>query len=125
MITNSTSPEPSQAAPFKIGIFTDNHLGYKENHHIRGSDSFVALEECLDICSSEKVDFVIHAGDLFHEPTPSQPTMLKAMQIFQKYTFGSRPIQFGIRNYQNPNFFSENININLPIFAIHGKFLFG
>lgn len=34
---------------FKILISSDNHIGYKENHPIRGSDSFNAFEEVIII----------------------------------------------------------------------------
>lgn len=34
---------------FRIVISTDNHLGYKENNHLRGNDSFDALEEILQV----------------------------------------------------------------------------
>lgn len=32
---------------FTFLVSTDNHLGYKEKHKIRGDDSFYAFEEVL------------------------------------------------------------------------------
>ena len=32
---------------FKILVSSDNHLGFKENHSIRGNDSFQAFDEIL------------------------------------------------------------------------------
>jgi double-strand break repair protein MRE11 len=60
-----------QKASFRILVSTDNHLGYKENHHILGDDSFDAFEEILQAAKRNSVDFLLLGGDLFHEITPS------------------------------------------------------
>ena len=71
----------------RIGIFTDNHLGFKEKHSLRAHDSFRSFEECLQILKGEKVDFIINGGDIFHDISPSQETVLKTMKmtIYLKY----------------------------------------
>ena len=43
-------------------VSSDNHLGYKEDHHVRGNDSFDAFEEVLEQAKLNKVDFVILGG---------------------------------------------------------------
>lgn len=60
---------------FKILIVTDTHLGYKGEDPVRGNDSFRTFEEILQIGRSEKVDFVLHGGDLFDENKPSRTTL--------------------------------------------------
>ena len=105
---------------FRILVSTDNHLGYKENHPIRGNDSFDAFEEVVQIGKSYNVDFVILAGDLFNDVNPSQRCLFKCVSLLEKYVFGDRPINFLINRYK-PNYSNENMNIELPMFAIHGS----
>ena len=59
----------------RILVATDTHVGYKERDKIRGNDSFVTLEEILQIGKNEDVDFVLHGGDLYDENKPSRPCM--------------------------------------------------
>ncbi|CDI83182.1 YALI0B14553p, related [Eimeria praecox] len=60
---------------FKILIATDTHLGYKGEDPVRGNDSFRTFEEILQIGRREKVDFMLHGGDLFDENKPSRTTL--------------------------------------------------
>lgn len=60
---------------FKILIATDTHLGFKGEDPVRGNDSFRTFEEVLQIGRREKVDFVLHAGDLFDENKPNRTTL--------------------------------------------------
>ena len=77
-----------------------------------------------------QVDFVLLGGDLFHENKPSRRTLNRTMELLRKYVQGDKPIQF--RMLGNPesclsgfrkgtNFEDENMNIELPIFSIHGN----
>ena len=114
---NSIFPENTT---FRILISTDNHLGYKENHPVRGNDSFDAFEEIIQIAKVNHVDFLLLGGDLFHELNPSQRCLYKAVSLLEKHVFGDKPINFEITNY-TPNYCNENMNISLPIFIIHGN----
>jgi len=51
----------------RILISTDNHLGFMEKDTIRYNDSFAAFEEIFLTAKSKKADFVLLAGDTFHE----------------------------------------------------------
>ncbi|KAL4480538.1 hypothetical protein ABPG72_022293 [Tetrahymena utriculariae] len=106
---------------FKILVATDNHVGYKENDPIRGNDSFEAFEEVLKIAKNEKVDFLLLGGDLFHETNPSQQCLYKMLNLLGSYVLGDGEIQYGISNYNEVNFQDCNLNIELPIFVIHGN----
>ncbi len=115
----------SQRPAFRILISTDNHIGFKEDHHIRGNDSFDAFEEILHFAKRNKVDFVLLGGDLFHELTPSQNTLYRSIQLLQKYIFGSGELSYQTETISNTtfkaNYLNENLNIDLPIFVIHGN----
>jgi len=71
----------------RILIFTDSHLGFKERDPIRGEDSFASFEEGLKQAKLRNCDFVLHAGDMFHENKPSRQTMHSAMKIFRENCF--------------------------------------
>ena len=117
--TNSIS-----CSKFRILVSTDNHIGFKENHHLRNNDSFDAFEEVLQIAKHQHVDFILFGGDLFHEITPSQNCMYRTMKILQKYIFGSGALTFNTKTTDKPypaNYLNENLNIELPIFIIHGN----
>lgn len=111
----------------KIFIATDNHLGYLEKDPLRGNDSFNTFEEILKMAKG--CDFLLLGGDLYHENKPSRTTMYRSLNLFRKYCTGNGPIEFtilsdqsvnfpnyGIVNYENPN-----MNIELPVFSIHGN----
>ncbi|KAI3631968.1 hypothetical protein MIR68_009804 [Amoeboaphelidium protococcarum] len=115
---------------FKILISTDNHVGYMEKDPVRGNDSFVTFNEVLQIAAEHQVDFVLLGGDLFHDNRPSVPCIVKTLEILRSRVMGSRPIafdyfsdpsvdfhdKFAQVNIQNPD-----INIQMPIFTIHGN----
>lgn len=105
---------------FKIMITTDNHIGYLEHDQIRGNDSFNTFEEILIKAKENKVDFILHGGDLFHHHNPSKKTIIRASHILQKHIFGQKQHEFNTYSYK-PNYFSDNLSIDLPIFIIHGN----
>ncbi|KAK8809559.1 hypothetical protein WA158_000502 [Blastocystis sp. Blastoise] len=116
------------ADTFRIMISTDNHLGYKENDPVIGDDSFIAFEQVLKAAVDNKVDFMLLGGDLFDANKPSRFTMNKTIQLLNKYCLGDKPIQFQyiktpFDSFRNDpvNYEDSNVNIQLPIFAIHGN----
>jgi double-strand break repair protein MRE11 len=46
-------------------------------------------------------DFVLLAGDLFHDNKPSRKTLHKTMEIFKRYTMGPNPVQIQILSENN------------------------
>ena len=119
------------AETLRILITTDNHLGYLERDPIRKHDSFNTLEECLCIAQENACDFVLLGGDLFHEHKPSLATMTRTLSLLRKYVMGSKSINFDIVSdpkinfptHPNPcaNFEDPNLNVEMPIFIIHGN----
>eukprot|EP00878_Enallax_costatus_P038248 GHUV01043428.1.p1 GENE.GHUV01043428.1~~GHUV01043428.1.p1 ORF type:complete len:122 (+),score=33.77 GHUV01043428.1:462-827(+) len=67
-------------------------------------------------------------GDLFHDNKPSRTTVVKAIELLNKYCLGERPVRFQVLSDQKQNFVSgvvnfhnPNLNIGLPVFTIHGN----
>ncbi|CAL1709553.1 unnamed protein product [Somion occarium] len=105
---------------FRILLATDNHIGYNERDPIRGQDSINTFREILQLAVKHDVDFILLAGDLFHENKPSRETLYETMALLREYTLGDRPIQmellsdpeegkaagfsFPAINYEDPNF---------------------
>ncbi|KAG5189147.1 Metallo-dependent phosphatase-like protein [Tribonema minus] len=131
---HSDEGEPDGAADpgdiLSIMIATDSHLGYEERDPVRGMDSFAAFEEVLVRAKASKADFVLLAGDLFHESKPSRSCLYRTMAILRKHCMGDDPIHvkivgeqashfpkhFGWANYDDGNF-----NVGLAVFSIHGN----
>ena len=64
----------------KFAHLADTHLGYRQYGLIeREKDFYEVFEKVIDKIIEEKVDFVIHSGDLFETARPS-PNALLAFQ---------------------------------------------
>lgn len=119
----------SSVNTLKIFIATDNHLGYAEKDPVRGNDSFETFEEILQLAKESEADFVLLGGDLYHDNKPSRSCIYRSMTLLRNYTMGNGPIKFRILsdqslnfpNYGIVNFEDPNINIELPVFTIHGN----
>jgi len=65
----------------KFAHLADTHLGYRQFGLLdREKDFYEVFEKTIDKIIDEKVDFVIHSGDLFESPKPSPLTLF----VFQK-----------------------------------------
>ena len=117
---------------FKILLTTDNHLGFAERDPRRGDDSFTTFEEVLRAARTEHdVDLMLLGGDLFHENKPSLGCLVRTCSLFRKYVYGNKEIAFSLLsdpavNFPThalpmANFQDPNINVALPVFAIHGN----
>ncbi|KAF7329694.1 Double-strand break repair protein MRE11 [Mycena kentingensis (nom. inval.)] len=116
----------------KILLATDNHIGHMERDPIRGQDSINTFKEILQLAVKHDVDFILLAGDLFHENKPSRDCLYKTIALLREYTLGDKPVQvellsnpdegkaegfsFPAINYEDPNF-----NVSIPVFSIHGN----
>ncbi|KAG6816621.1 meiotic recombination [Tephrocybe sp. NHM501043] len=127
-IQSDTSPKDT----IRILLATDNHIGYNERDPIRGQDSINTFKEILELAVKHDVDFVLLAGDMFHENKPSRECLYQTMALLREYTMGNKPVQlellsdpdegkadgytFPAINYEDPNF-----NVGIPVFSIHGN----
>ena len=114
----------------RILISTDNHLGVFEKDAVRSNDCFAAFEEVLVTAKSQKADFVLLGGDMFHENKPSRRTMHSAISLLRKYCLGDDPVYIEVLNNQEEvfksgegsvNYDSPFLSIGMPVFSIHGN----
>lgn len=114
----------------RIVVATDNHLGFAERDPIRCNDSSAAFEEVLRTSRHMKADFVLLAGDMFHENKPSRRTLHCAMELLRSYCLGDDPVFIEVLNDQSEIFKSCMGRVNyedpfqsvaLPVFSIHGN----
>ncbi|KAG7095679.1 meiotic recombination, variant 2 [Marasmius oreades] len=138
-MSQPTAPPPSNSNAtiqnqhtIRILLATDNHIGYLERDPVRGQDSINTFKEILQLAKKHDVDFVLLAGDLFHENKPSRDCLYRTIALLREYTLGDKPIQvellsdpdegkvdgfsFPAINYEDPNF-----NVAVPVFSIHGN----
>ncbi|KAJ7130325.1 Mre11 DNA-binding presumed domain-containing protein [Mycena epipterygia] len=103
-----------------------------ERDPIRGQDSINTFREILQLAVKHDVDFILLAGDLFHENKPSRDCLYKTIALLREFTLGDKPVQvellsdpdegkadgfsFPAVNYEDPNF-----NVSIPVFSIHGN----
>ena len=107
---------------FRLALSCGNHLGFCSKHPIRSNDSFEAFEEVLKKARHNNADMLLLGGNLFHESSPSQEILYKSIGLLKEHIFGDKPINYEIIwGKQAPNYACENMNIDLPIFAIHGR----
>ncbi|KAA3670742.1 double-strand break repair protein MRE11 [Paragonimus westermani] len=116
---------------FRILISSDNHLGFAEKDGIRGADSFRTFEEILYLAKTNDVDFIFFGGDIFHESRPSMKTTHEAIRLLREYCLGEKPVAFEMLSdssvtfantaFPVANYLDRNINIGIPVFAIHGN----
>ncbi|KAI0795558.1 Metallo-dependent phosphatase-like protein [Abortiporus biennis] len=128
VISGNAYPEDT----FRILLATDNHIGYNERDPVRGQDSINTFKEILQLAVKNDVDFILLAGDLFHENRPSRDTFYQVMALLREYCLGDRPIQMELLSdpdegkasgYSFPavNYEDPNLNVAIPVFSIHGN----
>jgi len=96
-----------------LGIFSDTHLGFGSDD--RYEESFARFKEALSIFDSKKVDYILHAGDLFDSAVPEQEVWKKTFECFTKNN-GS------LTEITKNQIAGKSIAIvkGTPIIAIHG-----
>ncbi|KAH7925347.1 DNA repair exonuclease [Leucogyrophana mollusca] len=116
----------------RILLATDNHIGYLERDPIRGQDSINTFKEILQLAVKKDVDFILLAGDLFHENRPSRDCLYQVIALLREYTMGDKPVQVELLsdpnegkadgyNFPAVNYEDPNLNVGIPVFSIHGN----
>jgi len=94
----------------KIIHFSDTHLGYSEYNKIdqtsginqREQDFYNTWNEVVDAILTEKPDVVVHAGDLFHTPRPSNRAIRIALSSIQRLSDAGIPLVIIAGNHETP-----------------------
>lgn len=69
----------------RFAHISDTHLGFRQyNLAEREIDFYDSFHEAIDKIVEEKVDFVIHTGDLFEHYRPKVDALLHALKAFKK-----------------------------------------
>ncbi|MBW2970303.1 exonuclease SbcCD subunit D [Candidatus Woesearchaeota archaeon] len=77
----------------KFAHFADVHLGAWRDPKLR-SANMKAFVMVVDVCLSEKVDFVLLSGDLFNTAVPSIDSLKLAVEQFKRLSDASVPVYF-------------------------------
>lgn len=82
------------------------------------------------LAKEHDVDMVLHAGDLFHENKPSRKSMYHVMRSLRMNCLGEKPCELEMLSdasenfggiFDHVNYEDEDINVAIPVFAIHGN----
>ena len=85
----------------KFMHISDSHLGFNHSSFINNPSTSInlkiedlerALEYCVNLAIKQKVDFILHTGDLFNVSRPNFTVILNCMKILEKLE--SRNIPF-------------------------------
>jgi double-strand break repair protein MRE11 len=118
------------ADTIRILVATDSHVGYAEEDAHRKDDSWKTFHEVMCLAKEHDVDMVLHAGDLFHENKPSRKSLYHVMRSIRQNCLGEKPCELEMLSdasenfggiFDHVNYEDEDINIAIPVFAIHGN----
>jgi double-strand break repair protein MRE11 len=82
------------------------------------------------LAKEHDVDMVLHAGDLFHENKPSRKSLYHVMRSIRQNCLGEKPCELEMLSdasenfggiFDHVNYEDEDINVAIPVFAIHGN----
>ncbi|RLE81791.1 MAG: hypothetical protein DRJ51_03060 [Thermoprotei archaeon] len=96
-----------------IAHLSDTHLGYRQyNLTERERDFYEAFNEAIDKIISERVEIVIHSGDLFDSSRPSTEALLTVLRAVKKLH------EKGIKIYTIPGSHDQPKRKGLPPHAL-------
>jgi exonuclease SbcD len=98
----------------KIGIFSDTHLGFGSDE--RYDEAFSRVDEAIEKFHELKVDYILHAGDLFDHAVPTQEVWHKSFECFNKNKGELKELVKN--NFKRESSIAKARGI--PIIAIHG-----
>lgn len=121
----------SLSSCFSFLMTTDNHMGFKQNDHVRRKDSYMAFAEALQIAREQNVDFILLGGDLFHVNKPSSSVEHKCIKIIRQHMSAEvnretsfRRVSGNFSHFEklnHANFEDPNLTVPFPIMTIHGN----
>jgi DNA repair exonuclease SbcCD nuclease subunit len=88
---------------------SDTHLGYQQyGIKERVQDFFDVFKQALEIAKEEKVEFIIHTGDLFHTKRPDNEVLIQTIKLIKDIKIpiyaieGNHDKEGHIRNSDSP-----------------------
>lgn len=78
--------------------------GVWEKDEDRKHDSFRAFEEVLQLAVEKDADMLLLGGDLFHDNKPSRTTVIRTIELLNRYCLGDRPVSLELLSNQADNF---------------------
>ncbi|KAJ4296639.1 meiotic recombination [Kalmusia sp. IMI 367209] len=128
--SNETDNTPLGPDVIRILVATDSHVGYNERDPVRKDDSWKTFHEVMCLAKEHDVDMVLHGGDLFHENKPSRMSMYHVTQSLRMNCLGDKPCELEMLSdasenfggvFDHVNYEDPDINVAIPVFAIHGN----
>ncbi|RUM45798.1 MAG: exonuclease sbcCD subunit D [Hydrogenimonas sp.] len=93
----------------KIIHFSDTHLGFNDLEMVneaginqREADFYDAFTQVIDAILDEKPDYVIHTGDLFHRPHPSNRAISFCLHQLKRLSRAKIPMVIIAGNHSTP-----------------------
>ena len=88
----------------RILHISDTHLGKRQyGSDIRREDFANAFEQAIEVAVDRDVDAVIHTGDLFDDPVPSLPTVMRAADALKPLEEHGIPFYGIVGNHERKN----------------------
>ena len=118
----------------KLVHLSDTHLGYSEYNKLsavtglnaREQDFYDAWNQVIENILNISPDVVIHAGDLFHTPRPSNRAIKTALEGIQKLSFADIPLVLVAGNHETPRIKTtgsifESIDLFDNVYAVYNS----
>ncbi len=105
--------------------FSDSHLGFSDLEifdentklNVREEDIYSAFAQVIEYAISNKVDFLIHSGDIFHRSTPQNRALVFLTEQLLKLEKAGIPIYIIAGNHDFPKTI-----LTTPIHGIYNAF---
>lgn len=93
----------------RILHFSDTHLGFQafdgvtaEGINAREQDGYLAFRQVIDHVLDTRPDVVVHSGDFFHRPSPSNRALTFGMEQLRRLHDAKIPIVLIAGNHETP-----------------------
>lgn len=93
----------------KILHFSDTHLGFQAFDRVnaagvntREQDVYDAFERVIDRALEERPDLIVHSGDFFHRPSPSNRALTFGLEQLTRLSRANLPIVIIAGNHETP-----------------------
>ncbi len=104
----------------KVLHTSDWHVGKRLERHDRMEDHAAVIDEVAEIAAAEKVDLVLHSGDLFDRPLPPVESLRLGLESLVRLG-ADRPVVVVAGNHDSTELFETLA----PLLAPHGVYLVG